>query len=326
MIEASRAIYYPKDNLQINITPLAFYHLCSDNKKIYTGGLTYNNKFFDLMDFTSFTVENFTMETAEGTYYDLNETIEDEATFDMVNPCLFEGSERLVTKLLKYTDLKEVAVQSLDDRYRVVFNYDYPNEYLNGVYLYTKVKYKGELKECAIMRNSKQIGHHKTYDFIELSKEQFELLEIKIVRLSVWNCDYVSSLDTYDTIYSATDPQTLKINQLHDDATDPIWTSTDGEMITDIPVEVEGFDEELPIDIIDNETNPDEDNNSNNNNDKDIDHNNDNTDKDDDKEENKDEKNTKLEQTMKIILTVTLTIVLIFILYKVFCFIKKFIN
>lgn len=325
MVTSTQPIYYPEQNVQINITPIAFYHLCSEDKKIYTGGITYNDKFYDIMSFTSITIESFTMCTEEDTYYDISETITETSTYDMVLPCEFEGPERLVTKLLKLTDLKEVAVQSLDDRYRVVFNFDDSDECLSAAYICAKIKYDGELKECVLVRDSNQIGHYENYDFIEISKAHIELLEIKSVKLSVWNSDTVSSLDTYDTIYSVSNPRSLKIEQFHVEATETIWNTTTGEIIIEIPVKVEGFDEKLPNDQVNIETDPDD---SNDNKDEDIEiENNDKNDNTDNKDEsNQDEEKDKFDQTFNIILTVSLTIILIFIIYKLFSFIRKFIK
>ena len=319
MIDATEKIFFPEQNLQINATIVAFYHLCNENKKIYTGGLTYNNKFYDLMDLTSIQVEGFTVTTEEGSYYNISETITDSTTYDMVKGCSFEGDSILVTKLLKLNNLNQVAVQELEDRYRVVFNFNNDNN-LNAAYIRAIVKYDGELKECILIRDKNQIGHYESYDFIEISKEHIELIEIRSVKLSVWNCEEVSSLTTYDTIYSLSNPRTLKIEQFHEETVNTIWNQSTGEMITDIPTEVPGFNNQLPNDLGNEETKPDD---SNNNTDVDVDNNNDNTNNGDD---NQDDENTKLDQALSITITVAITILLIFLLYKAFCFIKKFVN
>lgn len=324
IVDVTENIYFPEQNLQINATLVSFYHLCSENKKMYTGGLTYNNKFYDLMNLTPITVEGFTITTDEGTYYDINESITDSSTYDLVEKCEFEGDSILVTKLLKLKALDQAALQELEDRYRVVFNFN-NDEYLNAAYICAKIKYDGELKECVLVRDANQIGHYKYYDFIEISKERIELLEIKSVKLSVWNSDTVSSLDTYDTIYSVSNPRSLKIEQFHVEATETIWNTTTGEIIIEIPVKVEGFDEKLPNDQVNIETDPDD---SNDNKDEDIEiENNDKNDNTDNKDEsNQDEEKDKFDQTFNIILTVSLTIILIFIIYKLFSFIRKFIK
>ena len=251
--------------------------------------------------------------------HDINESITDSSTYDLVEKCVFEGDSILVTKLLKLNDLNQVAVQELEDRYRVVFNFN-NDEYLNAAYIRAIVKYDGEVKECILIRDKNQIGHYESYDFIEISKEHIELIEIRSVKLSVWNCEEVSSLTTYDTIYSLSNPRTLKIEQFHEETVNTIWNQSTGEMITDIPTEVPGFNNQLPNDLGNEETKPDD---SNNNTNVDVDNNNDNTNNGDD---NQDDENTKLDQALSITITVALTILLIFLLYKAFCFIKKFVN
>ena len=323
IVDVTENIYFPEQNLQINATLVSFYHLCSENKKMYTGGLTYNNKFYDLMNLTPITVEGFTITTDEGTYYDINESITDSSTYDLVEKCEFEGDSILVTKLLKLKELDQAALQELEDRYRVVFNFN-NDEYLNAAYIRAIVKYDGELKECILIRDANQIGHYESYDFIEISKEHIELIEIRTVKLSVWNCEEVSSLTTYDTIYSLSNPRTLKIEQFHEETVNTIWNQSTGEMITDIPTEVPGFNNQLPNDLGNEETKPDD---SNNNTDVDVDNgNNNNNDNTNNGDNNKDDENNKLDQALNITITVALTLLLIFMLYKAFCFIKKFIN
>ena len=83
-----------------------------------------------------------------------------------------------------------------------------------------------------------------------------------------------------------------------------------GEIITNIPTEVPVFNNKLPNDLGNQETEPDD---LNNNPDVDVDDNNDITNNCDD---NKEDGNNKIR----------LTILLIFILYKPFCFIKKLVK
>ena len=182
----------------------------------------------------------------------------------------------------------------------------------------------GEVKECILIRDANQIGHHESYDFIEISKEHIELIEIRTVKLSVWNCEEVSSLTTYDTIYSLSNPRTLKIEQFHEETVNTIWNPSTGEIITDIPTEVPGFNNQLPNDLGNEETKPDD---SNNNTDVDVDNgNNNNNNNTNNGDDNKDDENNKLDQALNITITVAITILLIFFLYKAFCFIKKFVN
>ena len=56
----------------------------------------------------------------------------------------------------------------------------------------------------------KQISHYQTYEFIKISNLHIELIGIKGVKLTVWNFEEASSLTTYDTLYSLSNPRTLK--------------------------------------------------------------------------------------------------------------------
>ncbi len=328
MSDVTEQIYFPENNLQINATQLAFYHLCSTDKQMYTGGITYNNKDYNIMDMDSITVEKFTAYTPSDCYFQVNETITDKPTFEIIKKCEYEGSEVLSTKLLKYADIETVGIQLLNDRYRVVFNCDYLDNYINKVYLYAKVKHEGKQKECAILRNKDQIGHYEDYDFIEISKEEFEILEIKLLRISVWNSSTTSEITNYDTIYSTANSTKLKTSQMQNYAISVLWNHEDESKIAEIPEEVENFTFELPKKdtIIEfNEDDSKDDQNDNSNNDTNINDNNKPSEDDKPSEDNNDDvkDESKMDKVINVLLTVLLTSLLVFVLIKIFSFVKK---
>ena len=343
MVEMIFPVFYPESNLQINVTPIAFYHECDG--EIIIGGLTYDKPEYNLFDMTTFEVVSWEVQTIEGAYKEFVMECHKTRTFDLIVKPEYNGQNILTHTYYKYIDINEVKVEEGLDKYSIIFDYPYEHSTINTVYCISKFKdSNGKMSEVLFRRSSSEIGMYNLNgkQYLEVDKSLYgDILEIGFFRISFFDNTSSKEITNYDTVTSIGNTQS-KNQERFIEYYDTFWTyesyTPDEDNTNEDNTNGENTNNPDNDDIVDkpsndntgtdnNGLNENQNNNNDNKNDLIIDDNGSilNPDKIEEELNNffNNPDDSKLDKALKVSMSLLFGLVLIFVFYKAIKFVLK---